>query len=344
MAKSAKPAVKDDVRALSGAERAAIIMLSLGEENSAKLWSMMDEEEVKEISQVMSNLGSVSSSVIEKLMVDFVSQMSGTGSLMGSYESTERLIARFMPEDKVSQIMEEIRGPAGRTMWDKLANVNESVLANYLKNEYPQTVSVVLSKIKPEHAARVLGALPEEFALEVVQRMLRMESVQKDILDKVEQTLRIEFMSNLARTAKRDAHEHMAEIFNNFDRQTESRFITALEERSRDSAERIKALMFTFEDLSKLDPGSIQTLLRNIEKDKLGLALKGATDGLRDVFFSNMSERAGKILREDMESMGPVRLKDVDEAQMRMVNVAKDLASKGEIMIAGGNGEDELIY
>ena len=344
MAKVAKPVVKDDVRSLSGAERAAIIMLSLGEENSSKIWSMMDEEEIKEVSQVMSNLGSVASSVIEKLMVDFVSQMSGTGSLMGSYESTERLIARFMPEDKVNQIMEEIRGPAGRTMWDKLANVNESVLANYLKNEYPQTVSVVLSKIKPEHAARVLGALPEEFALEVVQRMLRMESVQKDILDKVEQTLRIEFMSNLARTAKRDAHEHMAEIFNNFDRQTESRFITALEERSRDSAERIKALMFTFEDLSKLDPGSIQTLLRSIEKDKLGLALKGATDGLRDVFFSNMSERAGKILREDMEAMGPVRLKDVDEAQMRMVNVAKDLANKGEIMIAGGNGDDELVY
>jgi len=344
MAKLAKPPIKDDIRTLSGAERAAIVMLSLGEDHSAKLWSMMDEDEVKEISQVMSNLGAISSNVIEKLLIDFVSQMSGTGSLMGSYESTERLIARFLPGDKVSQIMEEIRGPAGRTMWDKLANVNESVLANYLKNEYPQTVSVVLSKIKPEHAARVLGALPEEFALEVVQRMLRMESVQKDILDKVEQTLRTEFMSNLARTAKRDAHEQMAEIFNNFDRQTEGRFITALEERSRDSAERIKALMFTFEDLGKLDPGSIQTLLRNVEKDKLGLALKGATDGLRDVFFSNMSERAGKILREDMEAMGPVRLKDVDEAQMRMVNVAKDLANKGEIMIAGGGSEDELIY
>ena len=344
MAKPAKNAVREDIRSLTGAERAAIVMLSLGEEHSDQIWKLLDEEEIKEISQVMSNLGSVSSSVIEKLLVEFVGQMAGTGSLMGSYESTERLLTSILPPDKVGTIMEEIRGPAGRTMWDKLGNVNETVLANYLKNEYPQTVSVVLSKIKPEHAARVLGALPEEFALEVVQRMLRMESVQKDILDKVEQTLRTEFMSNLARTAKRDAHEQMAEIFNNFDRQTESRFITALEERSRDSAERIKALMFTFEDLGKLDPGSIQTLLRNVEKDKLGLALKGATDGLRDVFFTNMSERAGKILREDMEAMGPVRLKDVDEAQMRMVNVAKDLANKGEIMIAGGNSEDELIY
>ncbi len=339
-----KPAVKEDIRQLSGAERSAVLLLALGDEHATKLWQMLDEEEIREISQIMSSLGSVSASVVEKLLVEFVSQMSGGGSLMGSYESTERLISRFLPQDKVSQIMEEIRGPAGRTMWDKLGNVNEAVLANYLKNEYPQTVSVVLSKIKPEHAARVLGALPEEFALEVVQRMLRMESVQKEILEKVEKTLRTEFMSNLARTAKRDSHEHMAEIFNNFDRQTESRFITALEERSRDSAERIKALMFTFEDLGKLDPGSIQTLLRHIEKDKLALALKGATDSLRDTFFSNMSERAGKILREDMEVMGPVRLKDVDEAQMRMVNVAKDLANKGEIMIASKQGEDELVY
>jgi flagellar motor switch protein FliG len=344
MSRAVKTTVKEDIRQLTGAERSAILMLSLGEEHSAKLWQMMDEDEIKEISQIMSNLGTVSASLVEKLLVDFVSQLSGTGSLMGSYESTERLLARMMPGDKVGQIMEEIRGPAGRTMWDKLGNVNETVLANYLKNEYPQTVSVVLSKIKPEHAARVLAALPEEFALEVVQRMLRMESVQKDILDKVERTLRVEFMSNLARTAKRDAHEHMAEIFNNFDRQTESRFVTALEERNRDSAERIKALMFTFEDLSKLDPGSIQTLLRHVEKDKLALALKGATDSLRDVFFSNMSERAGKILREDMEAMGPVRLKDVDEAQLRMVNVAKDLANKGEIMIASKQGEDELVY
>jgi len=344
MARALKNATKEDVRSLTGAERSAILMLALGEEHSAKIWQMMDDDEIKEVSQIMSNLGTISASLVEKLLVDFVSQLSGTGSLMGSYESTERLLSRMMPQERVGAIMEEIRGPAGRTMWDKLGNVNETVLANYLKNEYPQTVAVVLSKIKPEHAARVLASLPEEFALEVVQRMLRMESVQKDILDKVERTLRVEFMSNLARTAKRDAHEMMAEIFNNFDRQTENRFVTALEERNRDSAERIKALMFTFEDLGKLDPGSIQTLLRHVEKDKLALALKGATDSLRDVFFSNMSERAGKILREDMESMGPVRLKDVDEAQMRMVNTAKDLANKGEIMIASKQGEDELVY
>jgi flagellar motor switch protein FliG len=249
-----------------------------------------------------------------------------------------------MEKDKVSQIMEDIRGPAGRTMWDKLGNVNEQVLANYLKNEYPQTVAVVLSKIKPEHASRVLALLPESFAMEVVMRMLRMEAVQKEVLDDVERTLRTEFMSNLARTSRRDAHEMMAEIFNNLDRNTESRFLAALEERNRDSAERIKALMFTFEDLSKLDPSGVQTLLRSVDKAKLALGLKGASEQLRDLFFTNMSERAAKIMREDMAAMGPVRLRDVDEAQMYMVQLAKDLAARGEIVMAEGKGEDELIY
>jgi flagellar motor switch protein FliG len=338
-----KSRVIDDPSRLSGPEKAAVIMLALGEDNG-QLWDQLDDEEIKEISQVMSGLGNVSASTVEALMVDFVSGMSSSGALLGSFEQTQKLLNRFLPKERVDLIIEEIRGPAGRTMWDKLGNVNEAVLANYLKNEYPQTVAVVLSKVKGDHAARVLAALPEDFALECVNRMLRMEPVQREILDKIEQTLRTEFMSNLARTSKRDSHEMMAEIFNNFDRQTEARFLTALEERNRESAERIRALMFVFEDLNKLDPGGVQTLLRTVDKSQLALALKGASDGLREMFMSNMSERAAKIMREDMDAMGPVRLKDVDQAQMGMVQVAKDLAAKGEIMLAGSGDEDELIY
>src|SRR6218665_832761 len=339
----AMKAAVTDIKNLSGPEKAAIVLLALGEEHT-RIWEALDDEEIKEVSQAMAGLGTVSASVVEDLLVEFVSGMSSTGAIMGSYEQTQRLLASFMPQEKVDALMEEIRGPAGRTMWDKRGNVNEAVLANYLKNEYPQTVAVVLSKIKGDHAARVLTSLPEDFALECVQRMLRMEPVQREILDKIEQTLRVEFMSNLARTSKRDSHEMMADIFNAFDRQTESRFIGALEERNRESAERIRALMFVFEDLNKLDPGGVQTLLRAVEKDQLALALKGASESLREMFFSNMSERAAKIMREDMEAMGPVRLKDVDQAQMAMVQVAKDLAAKGEIMLVGQSGDDELIY
>lgn len=335
---------RNNASELDGPEKAAVLLLSLGNEYGATIWDQLHDEEVKEISLAMSRLGKVSTDMVEKLLVDFVGDMTASGSLTGNYSSTERLLVKFLPEDRVHTIMEEIRGPAGRNMWEKLSNVQEGILANYLKNEYPQTVAVVLSKISPEHASSILSILPEEFALEVVDRMLRMGSVQKDILDKVESTLRSEFMSSLSQTSRRDAHQMMADIFNNFDRQTEGRFLTAMEEENREAAERIKSLMFTFEDLGKLDSPSIQTVLRSVDKDKLALAMKGASDMIRDFFFSNMSERAGKMLREDIEVMGPVRLKDVDEAQMIMVNTAKDLAARGEIMISKNKGEDELIY
>jgi flagellar motor switch protein FliG len=336
--------VREDIRALTGPEKAAILMLALGDEHTARLFALMDDEEIKEISQTMANLGTVSSNIVERLFVEFAEQISATGSLVGSYESTERLLAKVLGQDRVNTIMEEIRGPAGRTMWDKLGNVNETVLANYLKNEYPQTVAVVLSKVKPDHAGRVLTQLPESFAMEVIMRMLRMEAVQKEVLDDVERTLRNEFFSSLARTNRRDSHELIAEIFNSLDRSTETRFITALEERNRDAAERIKALMFTFEDLGKVDGMAIQGILRAAEKTKIPIALKGASETLRDLFFTNMSERAGKLLREEIAAMGPVRLKDVEEAQAYLVAVAKDLAARGEIVIADGSGEDELVY
>ena len=336
--------VRDDYRTLSGAEKAAILLLAMGEDQMSRLFTLMDDEEIKEISQTMANLGTVASTIIERLVVEFAEQISATGSLVGTYESTERLLVKVLGAERVNTLMEEIRGPAGRTMWDKLGNVNESVLANYLKNEYPQTVAVVLSKVKPDHAGRVLTQLPESFAMEVVMRMLRMEAVQKDVLDDVERTLRNEFFSSLARTNRRDSHELIAEIFNSLDRNTETRFITALEERNRDSADKIKALMFTFEDLGKLDGTAIQALLRTAEKEKIPVALKGASETLRDLFFSAMSERAGKLMREEIAAMGPIRLKDVEESQAYLVSVAKDLASRGEIVISDGSGEDELVY
>src|ERR1700676_4512481 len=342
---SSRPAAtQSGKRQLKGPERAAVLMLALGEQHGAKIWGMLDDDELRQISVVMSTIGTIEAELVENLLLEFVSRMSASGAIMGNYDATERLLQQYLPPERVGNIMEEIRGPAGRNMWEKLSNVQEEMLANYLKNEYPQTVAVVLSKIGPEHAARVLSILPEELALDVVNRMLRTEAVQKEVLERVEQTLRTEFMSNLSQTRRRDAHEVMAEIFNNFDRQTETRFITALEEENRDSAERIKTLMFTFDDLIKLDTGSAQTLMRNIDKDKLAIALKGASEAVRQFFFSNMSARAAKMLVDDMQAMGPVRLRDVDEAQALLVNLAKDLAAKGEIVISKTRGEEELVY
>ncbi len=293
---------------VSGPKRAAMLMLALGEQYGAKVWQMLDDDEIRELSIVMSSLGTIEADVVEDLLLEFVSRMSASGALMGNFDATERLLQQYLPKERVNGIMDEIRGPAGRNMWEKLSNVQEEVLANYLKNEYPQTIAVVLSKLTAEHAARVLAILPEDLALDVVGRMLKMEAVQKEVIERVEQTLRLEFMSNLSQTRRRDAHEVMAEIFNNFDRQTETRFITALEEENRESAERIKALMFTFDDLVKLDTASAQTLMRHVDKEKLGVALKGANEDIRTFFLGNMSSRAAKMLLDDMQALGPVRL------------------------------------
>ncbi|MCH8197110.1 MAG: flagellar motor switch protein FliG, partial [Proteobacteria bacterium] len=162
--------VKEDFRGLNGPQKAAIMMLSLNEDQAASIFTLMDDEEIKEISQHMASLGDVRANTVERLFSEFVEQISAGGSLIGTYESTERLLLKSIGKDRVDNIMEEIRGPAGRTMWDKLGNVSEQVLSNYLKNEYPQTVAVVLTKIKPDHAASVLGILPEAFAMEVVIR------------------------------------------------------------------------------------------------------------------------------------------------------------------------------
>ncbi len=337
--------IREDYRTLTGPEKAAIMMLALGEEHATKLFTHMDDEEIRELSQTMANLGTVSSTIIERLFVEFAEQISSTGSLVGTYESTERLLHEGAGQ-RQSQPDHGGYPWSGRPHHVGQARQRERDGARQLPEE---RIPADRRGGAVEDQGRARGPRPGPVAGKLRAwksscACCAWKSVQKEVLDDVERTLRTEFMSNLARTSRRDAHEMMAEIFNNLDRNTESRFLAALEERNRDSAERIKALMFTFEDLSKLDPSGVQTLLRVVDKPKLGLALKGASETLRDLFFTNMSERAAKIMREDMAAMGPVRLRDVDEAQMYMVQVAKDLAARGEIVMAEGKGEDELIY
>jgi flagellar motor switch protein FliG len=166
---------------MTGPERAAVLLLALGEQYGAKIWAQLDDNELRQIGVAMSALGTVAATSVEGLIVEFVKRLSGSGSVMGSYEATERLLKQFLTAERVAGIMDEIRGPAGRNMWEKLSHVQEDVLANYLKNEYPQTIAVVLSRLSTAHAGRVLAILPEEIAIDVVARMLKMDPVQKDV-------------------------------------------------------------------------------------------------------------------------------------------------------------------
>ena len=332
-----------DPNQLTGAERAAVVMLSIGEENGRLLWETFDDDELREITLAISNLGSVTADIVEGVLYDFVSSLSSTGSITGSMDSARRFLKNILPEEKVANILDDIRGPAGKTMWDKLANVNERTLAGYLRNEHPQTVAVVLSRITPEHAAKVIAALPELMAEDVLNRLLALGPVQKDIIDQIEQTLRTEFMAALSRGEEKDPFEAMAEIFNHFERPVERRFMETLETKNPAAAEKIRSLMFVFEDLVRLDNTDIQVLLRHLDKSDLATALKGADDDIKTLFFSNMSERAATILRDDIDIMGPVRVREVDAAQMKIVTTAKELADQGEIYLSKTNDE-EVIY
>jgi flagellar motor switch protein FliG len=328
---------------LTGAQKAALLVLTVGDVQGGKIFALLHEDEIREISRAMVQIGPVPAEMIENLVGEFSASVDASSGVTGSIETTQRVLAQNLSADRVAQIMEEIAGPPGRTMWDRLGNVDESVLAAFLKNEYPQTIAVVLSKLKPERAAKVLSELPSPLAIEVVMRLLKMETVQKDVLEGVERTLQSEFMANLNRSSKRDPHELMAGIFNNLDRKTEIGFLEALEKRDQDAAERIRSLMFTFEDLVKISSQGIQLLLRSVQKDRIALALKGAPPSVMDAFFNNLSDRAGKMLREDMERLGPVKMRDVDESRAEMVRMAKELASQGRIEIKSGS-EEEVVY
>ncbi len=334
-----------DLRQLSGLQRAATLLLALGPENGAPIWEQLAPDEAKELSNAMAQLGTIAAPAVEQLLASFAREVGSISTLHGSFETTERLLNDVMPPEKVREIMEDIRGPAGRTMWDKLSNVSETLLAGYLQGEHPQTVAVVLGRLKTDQAARVLAAMPRRFAVDVVQRMLEMQPVEKEIVSEIESSLRAEFMANLSRNQRGDPHERMAELFNALDRATEEAMLAELDDSAPQAAERIRALMFTFADLSSLLPAAITVLIKGADKRQLALALKGASEEMRQMFLSTMTERAAKMLREDLTAMGPVRARDCEEAQAALVRLAKDLAERGEIMLVEpGNDDDVLIY
>ncbi len=328
---------------LIGKEKAAAFLLALPNEQVQKIFNELDEIEIVEISHAMSKLGSIGANTMETIFEEFVHKVGSGASMIGTISTTESMLNKVFDKHKVEKIMAEIRGPLGSTMWDKLNNVDEKALSSYLKNEHPQTIAVILSKISPESSAKVLSFLPKELAVDVMDRMINADNIQSNVLHNIEETLKSEFISNFARSEQQDPHEKLAEIFNHFDSETEGVLLSLLDDSNHESAERIKELMFTFNDLVFLDPAGVQTLLRSIDKNNLSLALKGANEELKDLFFKNMSERAGKLMLEDMEVLGMVRLREVENAQNKILQQAKQLIESEDITIVKGGNNEQLI-
>ena len=337
-----------ELKQYTGAQRAAALMLALGQDNGAPIWTQLAPDEVVELSAAIAQLGSVPVVVIEHLLDKFSTEVSTMSALYGSYESVDRLLQGLLPSKKVAEILKDIRGSgrnrgSGKNLWENLANVSEKVLAGYLKNEYPQTGALIISRLRPDYSAKVLAELPSDFATDIIMRMLRMDTVQSDVLTDVEQNLRAEFITNLSRSVNSDPHQAVAVLFNALDRQTEEKLLKALDEKVPDSAERIRSLMFTFDDLANLLPGSVSTLVRFADKREMALALKAADEPMRQMFFGAMTQRAAKMMQDDMRAMGPVRVSECEEAQMSLVRLTKSLAERNEIVMPGPKDDEAMI-
>jgi flagellar motor switch protein FliG len=256
--------------------------------------------------------------------------------------AAKRLLRKLLPDSQVEQIMDGVRGPAGRSVWQKLTNVPDVLVANYLKAEHPQTSAVVLSRMAAQQVAKILSLLSADLAVDIIHRMVHLDEIPKKTLESIEATLRAEFINAIGRGSRRDRIGQMADVFNFLDKTTETALFTELEERDPQSASKIRSRMFTFEGLLELDPAGIQTLIRGCDMRVLAQSLKGASAALVDVFTRNMSKRAARILEEEIASLGPMRLRQVDEAQQTIVALARELERTGDITIPRG-GTDEVI-
>lgn len=344
MAETAGPAEMADLRQFTGPQRAAALMLAMGKDKFAPIWEQLSVDEIKEVSAGIASLGRVPTTIVEHFLHRFAGEITGGSELYGSLQAAESWLDGFVDDDELGEIMSEIRGPSGRTVWDKLSNVSETVLASYLTNENPQSVALILHKLDSDHAARVIATLPRDLAADVIFRMLNIDTVQSDVIKRVEETLRHEFMNNLARSQRGNSHEALAELFNALEMKTGEALLEDLEARSPEDAERIRSLMFTFTDLLQLASDSIQVIIRNADKRDLALALKPIDDESKQKFFGAMTERAAKLMREEMQAMGPVRSRDCEEAQSNLVRLAKTLSDRGEIMLLDPRNDDSLVY
>lgn len=327
--------------ALSGIQKTAIFLMAMGENVTKEVFAQMTNEEVRDISLAMASMGEVDAHLVEQVLEEYTSRMTKPAPVIGTFEITEKFLSQVLPPERRKEILGEMQGPAGRTIWDKLQNVNEEIFAAYLKNEYPQTVAVILARLTPEYAAKVMAHLPDNFVMDVVMRLLHLEKIQNDVLNEIEQTIKNDFMVSLTQNENIDSTEKVADIFNCLDRHTENRLMTGLFERNREVAENIRSQMFTFEDLVHLNGENLQKILRSVDRKKIAYALKGASESLKSVFLENMSQNAGLMLLEDIDALGAVRLKDVDAAQSLIVETAKKMAQNGEIEISDTNAQTE---
>ncbi|MFW6386409.1 MAG: flagellar motor switch protein FliG [Bacillota bacterium] len=332
------------VKELSGKEKAAVLLVSLGPDTSAEIFEHLSEEEIEELTLEIANLQSIDTKVKDEILEEFYHLMEAKDYInQGGIEYAREVLNKALGQNKAKDILERLTATLQVRPFDAIRKTDPSQLMNFIQGEHPQTIALIMAYLDPAQASQVLGSLPQEIQTEVARRIAVMDRTSPDIIKEVENVLEQKLSAVVTNEyATAGGVESIVDILNQVDRGTEKNILDELDAEDPDLAEEIRQRMFVFEDIVLLSDRAIQLVLRQVENDDVALALKTASEEVEEAIFNNMSDRAEEMLKEDMEYMGAVRLREVEDAQQRIVNVIRELEESGEIVIARG-GESEVV-
>ena len=330
---------------MTGAEKAAILLLYLGPDATAKVFGHMDDTDIKKISQSMSKLGHVPREEISAVVAEFTDITNpDTGFFSQGEEFVKRILEKALGPIRAETLLQEIRTSGIGDMTDILANMDPRTIANFFSQEHPQTIAVILAKLKPKQTSEIISLLPQELQAEVVIRIAEVDQVSPEILAEIDEVIRVELTAlGGVQRFKVGGVEKVVDMFAHLDRSREKKILDKLDTMNPPLAEVIRKHLFTFEDIFKLDDRAIQSIMREVSNDTLTLAMKTSVDEVKDKIFRNISSRAAEMIKEDLEVMGPVRLSDVEKAQSEIIKIVRKMEEEGKVVIAGRGAEDVLV-
>lgn len=330
---------------MSGLQKAAVVLASMGEQFTAEMFKKMEQDEIKRVGVAMSNLDRVEPELQEVLLKEFLEALkSEIGPMISGDMTARRALALALGDDAAAELMEELKKSKEPVPFERVKNVDSKTLAGFIKSEHPQTIAVILSHLPQVKAAEVVAEFPENLKYDVVLRVSNLDVIPPGIIEEIDSVLNREMLSTEGMEAKQlGGVEAVAELMNNVDKATEEQIFTRLEEDEPELAEQIRQLMFVFEDLINVDDRGIRSLLKEVRNEDLTVALKTASEALQTKILGNVSERASAMIQEDLEVMGPVRLSEVEQSQQKIIQIARRLEKEGKIVIGGKGGEDMLV-
>ncbi len=327
----------------TGKEKAAILLIALGPQRSADIFKHLDEDEMEELTLEIANIGKVSPEEKEEVIEDFYQLCLAQEYISeGGINYAKDVLERALGSDKATEIISKLTSSLQVRPFEFIKKTDINQLLNYIQNEHPQTIALILSYLSPSQAAQILSSLPQEKQSEVTRRIAIMDSTSPEIVKKVEKVLESKFSNMISQDfAATGGIQTVVDILNSVDRGTEKNIMEEMDVKDAELSEEIRKRMFVFEDIISLDSKSIQRVVREVENSQWSIALKGSSQDVKEVIFSNMSKRLVEMIKEDIDFMGPVRLRDIEEAQQNIVNVIRKLEEEGEIITPRGG--DEII-